>query len=309
MPSRHGAIVQSKDGPQCRLGIRQVFDPWIDAKLLNLQGYNIRHPKAQPLHIEFHFRRVVTRLLCSLGRFYQCARGYDRFLEAGGLAGPDPILAFEIPEEGGIAADSVFHYLTLFIDDLARMIPFVLIENEDERREPLGFTQLKNWVINGQLPASQTVRDLFAALGQEDSWWSLGFGWGEGMRQRLTHYTDLVYFSASTKAGDTKMTSDISLITIGGPPRGVDFETALQNLLTSLCEWLDQLDQELLSHLTERLAGQGVHWEPFNDPVPVFKLPQPGEARLDASHYLYLPLCSEASSATAGSTAPERSST
>ena len=61
--------------------------------------------------------------------------------------------------KGGIAADSVFHYLTLFIDDLARMIPFVLIENEDERREPLGFTQLKNWVINGQLRASQAVVD------------------------------------------------------------------------------------------------------------------------------------------------------
>ncbi len=274
-----------------------------------MQGHNIRHPEDRPLYIEYHFRRVVIRLVRSLGRLYQYARQYDRFLEAGGLAGPDPVLVFEIPEEAGIAADSVFHYLTLFIDDLARIIPFVLIEDGDEPKEPDGFSVLKGQVIKGQLPASQTVRDLFAALDQEDSWWSLGFGWGEGMRQRLTHYTDLVYFSASTKAGDTKMTSDISLIRIGGQAKGIELEDALQNLLSGLCEWLDQLDQELLSHLTERLAGQGVHWEPLNDPVPVFKLPQPGEARLDTSHYLYLPLCSEASSATAGSTATERSST
>ena len=73
------------------------------------------------------------------------------------------------------------------------------------------------------------------------------------------------------------MTSDISLIRIGGQVEGIELEDALQNLLSGLCEWLDQLDQELLSHLTERLAGQGVHWEPFNDPVPVFDLPQPAK--------------------------------
>jgi hypothetical protein len=306
MPSRHGAILQGKDGPQCKLGIQQIFDPWIAPELLLAQGHNIRHPEGRPLDIHLHFRRVVIRLLRSLGRFYQGARQYDQFLEAGALAGPNPGLVFEIPEEAGIAADSIFHYLTLFIDDLARMIPFVLIEDGDERQEPDGFNAVKWQVTEGQLPASQNVRDLFMALDQDDSWWSLGFRRGIGMRQRLMHYTDLVYFSASTKTGDTKMTSDISLIRIGGQVEGIELEDALQNLLSGLCEWLDQLDQELLSHLAERLERQGVHWEPFNDAVPVFRLPGPGEAPLDASHYLYLPICGEAPPATDDSTTTER---
>ena len=197
MPNRHGALVRSKDGPRCRLGIWQVFDPWVHPNLLAMQGHNIRHPEDRPLHIEYHFRRVVIRLVRSLGRLYQYARQYDRFLEAGGLAGPDPVLVFEIPEEAGIAADSVFHYLTLFIDDLARIIPFVLIEDGDEHKEPDGFGELKKQLIEGRLQASQAVIDLFVALDQDNSWWSLGFKRGIGMRQRLTHYTDLVYFRGS----------------------------------------------------------------------------------------------------------------
>lgn len=294
MTTRHGAFVRSKDGPQFRLGIWQVFDPWVHPHLLVLQGHNVGHPEERPLLIEYHFRRVVRRLVRSLGRLYQHAREYDQFLEAGGLAGPHPVQAFEIPEEAGIAADSVFHYLTLFIDDLARIIPFVLTEEGDDPGEPDGFGKFKKQLIEGRLQASQSVTDLFVALDKDDSWWSLGFKRGIGMRQRLTHYTDLVYFRGSTKAGDTKMKSDISLITIGGPVRVVDFESALQNLLTDLCEWLDQLDQVLLTQLSERLAKQGVHWKPFDEPIPAIKLPEPENARLDGSHYLYLPECSQA---------------
>ncbi len=251
MPSRHGAILQGKDGPQCKLGIQQIFDPWIAPELLLAQGHNIRHPEGRPLDIHLHFRRVVIRLLLSLGRFYQGARQYDQFLEAGALAGPNPGLVFEIPEAAGIAADSIFHYLTLFIDDLARMIPFVLIEDGDERQEPDGFNAVK-W---------------------------------HGHRDASTAY---------------------ALHWIGGQVEGIELEDALQNLLSGLCEWLDQLDQELLSHLAERLERQGVHWEPFNDAVPVFRLPGPGEAPLDASHYLYLPICGEAPPATDDSTTTER---
>ena len=293
MPLRHGALVSDKNGPRCRLGIWQVFDPWVKPELLFSQGYNVRHPEARPLNIEFHFRRVAHRLVRSLGRFHQHAREYERFLEAGGIAGPHPEMVFDIPEEAGIAADSVFHYLTLFIDDLARIIPFVLTEEGAEPRKADGFSQLKNRLIKEQLPASQAVKDLFVMLDQDDSWWSLGFKWGVGMRQRLTHYTDLVYFRGGTKPGDTKMTGDISLITIGGPVSVVNFESALQILLTGFCEWLDQLDQALLSRLSEKLANKGVPWKPFDEPIPSVKLPELDDARRDAPHYLYLPVCSQ----------------
>ncbi len=223
MPKRHCALVESKDGPQCRLGIRQVFHPWTEPHLLVLQGYKTGHPEKRPHLIEYHFRQVVCRLVRSLGRLHQHAREYDRFLEAGALAGPNPVLAFEIPTEAGIAADSVFHYLTLFVDDLARIIPYIVTEEGDELEEPDGFSKLKQQLAEGRLPASQTVKDLFAALDHDESWWSLGFKRGVGMRQRLTHYTDLVYFRGRTKPGDSEMTSDISLISIGGPVRAVNF--------------------------------------------------------------------------------------
>lgn len=292
MTKRHGVVVSSINGPQCRLGIWQVFHPWVDPHLLVLQGYKIPHPQDRPLAIEIHFRRVVIRLVRSLGRLYQHAREYDHFLEAGALAGPHPELAFDIPEEAGIAADSVFHYLNLFIDDLARIIPYILTEDGDKPEEPDSFSTLKRRMNKGELPATQALKDLFQRLDRDDSWWSIGFRPHVGMRQRLTHYTDLVYFAGSTKPGDTNMTSDISLITIGGPTRVANFEGTLQNLLTDLCEWLDELDQELLGCLAERLARNGIPWNPFDEPIPGVRLPEPDDARLDASHYLYLPVCS-----------------
>ncbi|MCH7909663.1 MAG: hypothetical protein IIB38_08610 [Candidatus Hydrogenedentes bacterium] len=180
----------------------------------------------------------------------------------------------------------------MFIDDLARIIPYILTEDGDEPEEPDSFSALKRRMNKGKLPALQAVNDLFSVLDQDDSWWSLGFKPRVGMRQRLTHYTDLVYFAGSAKGGYTGMNSDISLTAIGGPVRVVDFESALQNLLTSLFEWLDQLDQALLAHLSERLAGKGILWNPFDEPIPVVKLPDLDNTRPNASHYLYLPMCS-----------------
>jgi hypothetical protein len=292
MPRRHGAVVRNVDYPQCRLGIWQVFDPWVDPSLQALQGNTIP-AITRPLTIEFHFRRVVHRLVRSLGRLYQRLREWDRFLQAGGLASPHPELAFEIPEEAGIAADSVFHYLNLFIDDLARITPFVLVEAELEPKEPNGFTALKKMLVSGELPASQALRELFAELEHQASWWSLGFKWGVGMRQRLTHYTDLLIFQGSTKTGDIKMSGDVSLTTIGGPVQVTEFESALRTILTDFCEWLDRLEQELLADLSQRLAKKGVSWNPFSGPAPAIVLPEPNEARLDVSHYLYLPVCNQ----------------
>src|SRR5215475_8430994 len=155
--------------------------------------------------------------------------------------------SFEIPEEAGMAADSVFHYLNLFIDDLARMIPFVLTEQGLKPQEPDGFAALKKMVVKGRLPASQSLTRLFSELDRNTSWWSLGFKRGVGMRQRLTHYTDLVIFHGKTKPGDIKMSGDVFLTTVGGPVHTSDFENALEKLFTDFCEWLDQLDQEFFS--------------------------------------------------------------
>jgi hypothetical protein len=289
MVKRHGVLLDDTNRARWRLGVWQIFDPWVNPHLQLLQGYTV--PKiTRPLTIEFHFRRVVQRLVRSLARLYQRVREWDDFLGAGGLASTRPELAFDIPEEGGIAADSVFYYLNLFIDDLARVVPFIFAQGGTEAKEPDGFSMLKRMLNDGEVPAPQSLRELFAELDRDDSWWFHGFKRGAGIRQRLTHYTDVVYFQGSSKPGGTRMTGDVSLISVGGPVHLADFERALQDLFDKFCEWLERLDQLLLRHLSEKLAVGGVSWNPFSGDCPAVALPPQEGVRLDASHYLYLPV-------------------
>ena len=293
MVKRHGVLLSAAGQPRWRLGIWQIFDPWVNPQLQLLQGYNVTRV-TRPLTIEFHFRRVVQRLVRSLARLYQRVREWDHFLEAGGLSSAHPELTFEIPEEGGIAADSVLHYLNLFIDDLARVVPLILMDDGTEVEEPDGFGMLKRMLNDGNVPASPSLRELFDELDHDDSWWSYGFKRGVGIRQRLTHYTDVVYFKGSTKSGDHRMTGDVSLISVGGSVHFPDFESTLQELFGKLCEWLERLDQLLLRHLSEKLAVKGVSWDPLTGECPAVALPPEEGVRLDASHYLYLPVSGDA---------------
>lgn len=288
--TRHCAKVNNVNSPQLLLGIWQIFDPWVEPRLQALQGYNVPEI-TRPLTIEFHFRRVVHRLIRSLGRLYRHFREWDRFIKEGGLASGHPELVFEIPEEAGIAADSVFHYLNLFIDDLARVIPFVFAEEGLTLKEPDGFSALKRMIVNGKLPVSQNLRGLFESLDEKDSWWSLGFSRGIGIRQRLVHYTDLIYFSGRSKEGDTNMSAVVSLITVGGPRHLEDFEKVLKKLLREFCEWLDQVDYELLTFLSNKLGRKGITWNPFNEPIPSIRLQENFKSNFEDSTYFYFIVC------------------
>lgn len=293
MLKRHCVLLSATGQSRWRLGIWQIFDPWVDPHLQWQQGYAV--PKmTRPLTIEYHFRRVVKRLVRSLALLRQRIHEWDQFLESGALTSARPELAFDIPEEGGIAADNVFHYLNLFIDDIARVIPHILGDEGTEVKEPDGFSQLKKMLHKKDVPASPSLCKLFEDLDHGDSWWSHGFKFGAGIRQRLTHYTDLVYFQGSTKPGDHRIKGDVSLISVGGPVHVPDFEGALQELFGKLCEWLERLDQLLLRHLSEKLAAKGVTWDPNTVECPSVVLPLEERVRLDASHYLYLPVCSDA---------------
>ena len=289
MAKRHGVLLRAASRPQWRLGIWQIFDPWVNPHLQLLQGYNV--PKiTRPVIIEFHFRHVVRRLVHSLAQFDQRVHEWDNFLEAGGIAGAHPELVFDIPEVGGIAADNVFHYLNLFIDDLARVVPLILKNDETRTKEPDGFSTLMKMLKNGKVQAPAPLCELFAELDSSDSWWAHGFKGGSGIRQRLTHYTDMVYFQGSTKPGESRMTSDVSLISVGGQIHIPEFERDLEELFGKLCEWLERLDLLLLRHLSEKLAAKGVSWDPSSGECPAVALPPQEGVRLDASHYLYLPV-------------------
>jgi hypothetical protein len=290
VPTRHCVIFEDVNHPQWRLGIWQVFEPWVDPRLQALQG--LTPTITRPLTIEFHFRRVVIRLVRSLARLYHSCREWDRFLDAGGLKNQDPELAFKIPEEAGISADSVFHYLNLFIDDLGRATYWVLLEDGVKDKEPDSFSALKKMLSHEKLPSSKALSKLFAELDKKDSWWSLGFSFGVGMRQRLTHYTDLLTFAGSTKPGDTKMTADVSLVAVGDSVLVADFENILKKLLADLCEWLDRLEQELIPLLSGRLKQKRIRWNPLDKHTPpTIVLPTLDLGNLDPSYYSYLPVC------------------
>ena len=293
MAKRHGVILQVPGSPRWNLGVWQVFDPWVNPHLQVLQGYNV--PKiTRPVTIEFHFRRVVQRLVRSLTRLDQRVREWDHFLESGGLTSAHPELAFDIPEEGGIAADNVFHYLNLFIDDLARVVPLILKNDGTRTKEPDGFSTLMKMLKNGKVQAPAPLRELFSELDGGDSWWTQGFKGGTGIRQRLTHYTDMVYFHGSTKSGDSRMTGDVSLISVGGLVHVSEFERGLQELFDKLCRWLERLDLLLLRHLSEKLATKGVSWDPLSSECPSVALaPQKG-VQVNAAYYLYLPVFADA---------------
>ena len=169
VPRRHGALLSGVDQPQFRLGVWQVFAPWVDPHLQLLQGQTVPQI-TRPLTIGFHFRRVVQRLVLSLARLHHRVREWDQFLEAGGLGSAHPELVFDIPEEGGMAADGIFHYLNLFIDDLARVISFVLADDGSVPNEPESFNDLKKMLIGGTMPVSTPLRELFVELDCNDSW-------------------------------------------------------------------------------------------------------------------------------------------
>ncbi len=289
MLKRHGVQIDSPTEARWNLGVWKVFDPWVNPSLQLLQGQTV--PNAtRPVAIEFHFRRVVIRLVRSLALLDRCCRDWDQFLEAGGIAGNQPEQVFTIPEEGGIAADSVFHYLNLFVDDLARVIPHVLAFGESKTPEPESFSNLKSQLKKGTLKASASLRELFVELDLDDSWWNAGFGRGKGIRQRLTHYTHMVLFEGSAKCGNSQMTGDITLISIGGGVQLPDFEGSLRGFLRKLCDWLDQLDVVLLGHLCEKLAAKGVFWDPLSEKCPGVTLQSRDGIPRGASHFLYLPV-------------------
>ena len=192
-----------------------------------------------------------------------------------------------------MAADSVLHYLNLFIDDLASIVAIVFANRGTLAEEPDGFSALKKVLEehkDNKVAALDSLRELFVDLDQQRSWWKLGFARGAGTRQRLTHYTDMVFFEGSAKPGCSRMSGDIILSTVGGPVSVPEFGSHLKELLFKLCEWLEQLELLLIGELSTRLASNGVTWDPMSEPCPSIALPPRTVTEQFSSHYLYLPI-------------------
>jgi hypothetical protein len=148
-----------------------------------------------PMKLEFRSTKIVRRLLRCLDRLDASVVEWDAFLSEGELKTPRPWLAVTLPVEAGMTAEGVFHYLNLLVDDLARLVGFLLTHRESAIPEGKGFGKLKHRLNRGQIEVSEAMRSLFQRLDEEASWWTLGFLWGKGSRQRIVHYGDMVVLS------------------------------------------------------------------------------------------------------------------
>ena len=250
----------------------------------------------EPTSLAFHFRRALELLFYCLDGFQQKHTAFDKFLEEGGIAGPNPRAFYEIQTEANAFAQGVLSNLNIILDDIARIIPFVLFALPTKsQKSKQGFIQLKKYRLPEYPDASivPQLKALFDELDDESSWLESSIGFGTGMRQRLSHYTDWIILSGSTPPGEDRMRSNFDLVSIGTSEYKVDFPSALKTLLHALCDWLDRLDSLLVEHLCVRAKLEGFEWQPPEE-CPGYFLPvvrSATEREIPNVDYLYLPLC------------------
>jgi hypothetical protein len=293
MPKNHGLFQEADRPPAVRLGIKSVFDslsraPFVasSGRVLTTQIATYQLPPKEFEAFEFHFRHITTRLLHSLDVFQRkMATIGENFNES-----IDPFAHGNTSLEAGIAADSILHYLNIFIDDIAKLIPFV-VSNTYPPEIFQGFGDAKGELQQGKLLAS--LKPVFQKLNKSTSWWYLGFKKGKGMRQRIVHYPDLVTIQGEQRLGEQLASATAYLLSQNPKVVSPNFEDLLRTILAGMCEWLDELEVVLLQRLADRAKAMGASWSPPAQPAQFFvPMEKPRDWRdIPAKDFLYLPLC------------------
>ena len=306
MPRRHGLFRSEGKTPVCLMGILQIFDALANGpfrvgirkqKYLDNRGIidKIKDPIVQ---IDFHFRKVLLRLLYSLDVFQRRFIVYGEYLNTWDSKVIDPFVGNNLSCETGIAADSILTYLNMFIDDIARVIFFVMSEEPPEKlqNDISSFGELKGKIL--EKSAFPICRPLFNELNKKESWWFLGFKREEGMRQRIVHYTDLIQFQGSKDPADEKVHPQAVLFGIGRPDRSVDFENELRKALHGLCEWLDRLEQILLDELRKKATKEKLNWNAAHECRRIYVPVEHNTIfrEIPETDFLYLPICDNSAS-------------
>jgi len=291
MPRRHGISLEQNQA----VGLFGVWDLFeiLARPPFRTTPLGTSH---EPTNLAFHFRRALELLFYCLDGFQMKHTAFDKFLEEGGIAGPNAGAFYEIQTEANVFAQAVLSNLNIVLDDIARIIPFVLFALPTESQKPKqGFLQLKKHRLP-KYPSTSILpqlKALFDELDDKSSWLERSIGYGIGMRQRLSHYTDLIILSGSAPPGEARMRSNFELVSIGTSEYKVDFPTSLKTLLQDLCDWLDRLDALLVEHLCNRAKREGIEWQPPKK-CPGYLLPIVRSAtvrEIPKVDYLYLPLC------------------
>lgn len=285
MPKWHGFYRRGDsappwyDAPWMLVGIWEIFGAVARTDHVSDPG-----ARKQAQSLEYHFRGVMSRLAHSLDLFQRGVAQWELFFNTR-FEESDPGQALEVTV--GTAADSSMVYLSIFMDDVARLIPFVL--DTGVPRSVDSFGDIRNLIRNGQYPA---LKALFDRLDDPTSWWESSLRRGIGLRQRLVHYTDIIDFTG-TKAPDedrARVQCTVWNPLTGGQP--IDFINALRSILRGLCDWLDDVEQALSSHLVGKASTLQVAWKPSPIcPRVMIPVERPLGTREIPDEFLYLPLC------------------
>ena len=260
MPKRHGIYQNIPAGlpkgtrftaeqvPVFRYGIWQVFEA------LRAGPFLLMSDRGKAANLQQHFGEVCRRFVYSLqhlnGLMQRMADNFAREPFA-----PD---SQQIDLEAGCQADHVLTYLNTIVDDIAQVIVLATgVTHPKQRTESMG--DLKHPAVIG-LPALAPVHTLLNELNNPGTWWELAFKPHHGARQLLIHNHYVVTFhGAQTTSGPMEAKANLISAYQKHAIDG-DFFRLLRDILTSLCDWLDRLEDALVKHLQTLISA----WKPMS---------------------------------------------
>ena len=197
----------------------------------------------------------------------------------------------------GMAADAILQYLGILLDVIGSLIPFVMLDkpkdyscySHHEKNKCDSLHKAKKYARSNPLFAQ--LKDIFAKLDLPNSWWAIGYEPGNGMRQRITHYPDLVMFQGCGIAGEKEMKTQAILSNAIDLSNCINFEEALKSMLAGLCDWLDELEQKLFEILQNRATGLGKILTRKRISLVVLPIFREEAREIPDKDFLYLPMC------------------
>lgn len=299
MPKRHGLLQEKERLPVMLFGIHEIFWQLVDPAFSKNPQIDEETRDIRKRYFEesyYHFEHIMDRFFDALDIFQQNMAALDKIFSMD-MAERPLFLHMNTQRRAGMAADAVLQYLGILLDVIGSLIPFVVLDKpkdyscyshyQNKRCDSLHKVK-KNAEQNSQFAQ---LKDIFAKLDMPNSWWAIGYKRGEGMRQRITHFSDFVMFHGSGKTGENTMKTKATLGNAVDLNNRINFDEALKSMLAGLCDWLDELEQNLFEILQNRATGLGkmlTRKRIFLVILPIFR----EEAReIPDKDFLYLPMC------------------
>lgn len=230
-----------------RCGIGQVFESLRADPILPMAV------RGSAANLQWHFWTVCQRFVYSLQHLNRLMQRMAANWET------DPLVldSLQIFLEAECQADHVLTYLNTLVDDIAQVIILATgVKHPNNGSSLKSMGGLKNQAVVG-LPALAPVHSLLLALDNPGTWWELAFKPRKGARQLLIHNRYVITFHGTQSPGQP-IEAKATLISAYVKHDGVDFFLLLREILLSLCDWLDQLEDALVKHLQTLNST----WEP-----------------------------------------------